>query len=376
MEEGGEEDMSYTFYDFPKKCDAGEYGKTLAHVKQRYGPEGLVAIYDWGTPSVPGVSDLDVLLVWEWNAESLPLMKRTFATLPSKDRYILYHPFMHISDNDFENIHYVYPQGKLRKVWGKTLRAKALEKRELLEANAAVLNDIIVRHYPRDFLRQCMEKSIDVRSSLLRLNSLRHTFSTMESLGMEIKIEWEKFSRRVEQLRKGWFADPDTSALSGLVEDALDISMEIVGTFAGYQEDVFGDFIRKLPQDMRFTGIKNSAVFVEDWDEDKAMRGMKALMKNRKMTSILPKAYAAQLACYAQEPGIISSHIKKHLLPLPAAESVASVSLKKRMATLNGQAELALRLKHSDFPAFFDFGYRNQKGVNNTLMRMADALRY
>ena len=50
--------------------------------------------------------------------------------------------------------------------------------------------------------------------------------------------------------------------------------------------------------------------------------------------------------------------------------------LEKRIKILNSQAELASRLKHSDFAAFFDFGYRQKKGINNWLLNFVDTLRF
>lgn len=368
--------MSYSFCNFPKKHGMEEYGKTFDNIRQRYSPEGLVAIYDWGTPSVPGVSDLDVLLVWGKNAKPLPLMKRTFATLPAHDIHLLYHPFMHISKDDFENIPYVYPEGTLRRVWGKTLKKKRLGKAENREVNACVLNDIVVRHNPRDFLQQCVKKSIDVRGSLLRLNSMKYTFSTMRLLGIKTDASWKGFSDGVRALRKNWFSEPNTKKLSCLIEEALDISMGVIERCAPYQEKRFRDVLDELPSTIHFSGIKNNTQFVENWNKDKSMKEMETVVKAGKTTSILPKAYAAQMVYYAQEEGKISSHIKKHLHPMLTIGNRASNPLKKRIGVLNGQAELASHLKHSDFPAFFDFGYRNTKGINNALLRISDRLRF
>ncbi len=376
MGKGGEKAMSYSFHNFPKKYGMKDYGKTLDGVRQRYSSKDLVAIYDWGTPSVPGISDLDVLLVWKKDAKPLPLMKRAFAMLSTREKYVLYHPPMHISEGDFENVPFVYPEGTLGKVWGKTLKKKPLGKTEMREMNASVLNDIIVRHYPRDFLQQCMKKNIDVRSSLLRLNSMKYTFSTMRSLGIKTDASWKRFSDDVQVLRKSWFSAPDTKKLSILIEEALGISAQVIERCASYQEKRFPDVLDGLPGTIRFNGIKNNAVFIESWDKNKAMEEMKTLVKKGKATSILPKAYAAQMIHYAQEYGKISSHIKKHLHPMPMMKKSEHNALKKRIDVLNGQAELASQLRHSDFPAFFDFGYRSTKGINNALLRISDRLRF
>jgi len=48
----------------------------------------------------------------------------------------------------------------------------------------------------------------------------------------------------------------------------------------------------------------------------------------------------------------------------------------KRIRIINEQAILASKLKHSDFAAFFDFGYRNKSGINNWILNLLDKIRF
>ena len=174
----------------------------------------------------------------------------------------------------------------------------------------------------------------------------------------------------------GWFNDPDTKKLSNLIEEALGISMNIIEKCSPYLGKRFLGLMGNVPSTIHYTGIKNDTLFAERWDKDKALGDMTALIEKGKTTSILPKHYVAQLLCYAKENGKISANIKSHLKMMPLIMECTNESLKKRIGVLNNQAELASRLKHSDFPAFFDFGYRNSKGINNTLLRITDKLRF
>jgi hypothetical protein len=373
MDESKEELMSWEFTNLPRKHSREDYKEVLENVARCYVSDDLVAIYDWGAPGQPGISDVDVLLVWKNSPQPLPLKKRSFAFLDKKSRYLLRHPPMHISEDDFPFIPYIYPDGRLRKVTGRLLNVKQLSKAEKVVVRKAVFNDIVIRHYPRDVLQQSVEKNINVRDVLLRLKSLGYTFKTMDYLGLKTEKPWKEFESRVKLLRKRWFWNGDKKSLIQLTTESVDIMMDIIERGKAFFPLAFQ---LAGQEEVRYTGIKNSTVFLTQWEKPRALEHMQAILrKTGKPISVLPMEYASQLVQYSQFKGRISEQIKNHLRVV-FYELQANPALGKRIAVLNGQAELAARLRHSDFPAFFDFGYRNTRGINNALLRIADKLRF
>ena len=368
----------FWFFNSPRRLFRQDYSSAMEKIVDRYSKnDELLAIYDWGSPSNPGISDLDIVFVMRDDAKNpLSLGQRSFMCLDGKTRYIARHPFVFISENGFGDIPYVYPRASLRKIWGKSIGIKKISKNEEKGILHAVLNDIVIRHYPRDFLHQQMGRKINVRDSMLRLNSLKYTFATLEKLRGKGNFAWEGFAKDVSRLREEWFEKKDEKKLAALCDEAVGITMEIIEAAMEIMEGNYGQLTKSLPEKISYSGIKNSTLFLKKWESGFALEKMRETIK-RKMRdiSILPVELAPQLLFYGGQQGKISAHIRKNLHPFVPIEMSGS-QLARRMGVLNGQAELAYRLRHSDFPAFFDFGYRNTSGINNTALRMLDSIRF
>ena len=85
---------------------------------------------------------------------------------------------------------------------------------------------------------------------------------------------------------------------------------------------------------------------------------------------------AAQLIEYSKYKGRISNYIREEITNNVQYEIKHKNIIKKRIDILNSQAKLATKLKHSDFAAFFDFGYRNKSGINNWAVKLVDKIRF
>ena len=367
---------SWGFFNEPKELVKEDYKEAIGKIVSRYEKnQEIAAIYDWGSPSNPGISDLDIVFVMQDGAKSpLPLMHRSFMLLDEKTRYIARHPFMFIEERDFQDIRHIYPSGNLRKVFGRTIGQNRLKKDEEEVLQRAVLTDIIIRHYPRDFLGQQLQRKVNVRDSMLRLNSLKYTFETLRLLSGNKNKEHQRFASEVSCLRKEWFQSPDPGRLVALCDYALTEIMDIIEK--SRKLSLGSSWLKKLPDDIRYFGIKNSAHFIKDWEKEKAFSQMKQIFRaSGRHTSVLPMELAPLILHYASQKGGISAHIRENLDPFYNL-SFDGKAISRRIQILNNQAELARRLRHSDFPAFFDFGYRNMSGINNLALRILDRIRF
>ena len=228
----------------------------------------------------------------------------------------------------------------------------------------------------RDFLEQFANRSINVRDTLLRLNSLKYSIRIMESLAKEKNAEWNNKLKLIESLRKNWFKEKDFDLLVSLNENAIHMAMEITGKFRNFLSK--NNLVKILSgNNVRYSGIKNKSVFVKNWSKDKALQEMSETAKNgHRFCSILPIELAPQLAEYSRYDGPVSSHVRKNVNGNLDYQLKYKKILENRIGILNSQAELALKLGHSDFAAFFDFGYRNTAGINNWILSLSDKFRF
>lgn len=378
MQRNMQKAKSYMFFNIPKEYKKEDYRKAADCIIGMYSKiKGLASIYNWGNPSTPGISDIDVLFVFgNSQIRPLPLLRRSFNFLNRKARYLSRHPFVFADEKSFENIRYVYPDANFTLLHGKNIRLKKISTNDRHYAVTALLNDIIVRHYPRDFLEQAISKKINARDTLLRLNSLKYSIGMLEFLSKEKNREWNVKLGLIGKLRKEWFKTKDFGLLASLNESAVGISMEIINKFREFLDEK-GIVKINLGSSVRYSGIKNNSLFTENWGKKEALQEMSDMIKNRqKFYSILPIELSAQLIEYSRHDGLISRYIRSNLSNNLVYHLNHQGIIEKRISILNKQAELSNKLRHSDFAAYFDFGYRAKSGINNWILNLLDGLRF
>jgi hypothetical protein len=366
----------YRLYGLPKKYDLADYKSAISRIIKKYsGCSGLVSIYEWGNVSVPGISDLDLVFVFKRGSKQLPFFKRSFYFSNPKDRYLFLHPFVFIDQDTFRELPYVNPMMSLNLIYGEDLNMKTLSKKERNVSILSLMNDLIIRHYPRDFLSQVATKKINVRESLLRLNSLTYTINTYSQIAKQSKKQWTNFSDKTLKLRKKWFILDAPKDIISLNNQGVSIAMDIIELTARYiSKNRFSEI--KQAKDFMYHGYKNKVKFVENWEKSTTLKSMISWKKDGKPYTILPLVFAPQLLEYSRYKGPISSYIRSNISgTLDYAVKYPSIQ-SKRIAIFNAQAQLSGELRHSDFPAFFDFGYRSSIGINNLLFRFLDKIRH
>ena len=366
----------YSFFNLPKEYGKEDYWESTNTIIKKYSKiKNLLSIYSWGDVSVAGISDIDIVFVFRSDAEPLPFLNRSFNFLDAKTRYLARHPFMFIDENNFKNIRYVYPDANFKFLHGKSIDINNLSVKDKHYSTIALLNDIIIRHYPRDFVEQFASKKINVRDTLLRLSSLKYSVNMLVSIQKNKTSVWNRSLNSIKNLREDWFKNSDYDAISRLNENALDITMGIIQEFKEFL--VKNDFVKiKNSNDVFYNGIKNKTLFIKDWGKKETLKKMINIAKNSKFYSISPIELAAQLVEYSKFKGLISNYIRKNLNKPMDYNLKHKDIIERRINVLNKQAELALKLKHSDFAAYFDFGYRNSSGINNWILGLLDKVRF
>ncbi len=369
---------NYRFFDLPKEFSMADYREAIACIIDKYSKsQSLTSIYNWGNPSIPGISDIDLVFVFKDNSNSsLPFLRRSFYILNQKLRYLVVHPFIFIDESSFQNARYIYPDTNFKLLHGKNIKIRNISAHNKYYSDAALLNDIIIRHYPRDFLEQSASKTINARDTLLRLNSLKYSLKIIRSLTGEKYTEWNGKLKLIENLRENWFKSKDFGLLASLNEDAAKITMEIIEKFLLFLTE--NNLAKIVSEDnVKFNGIKNKSLFIKNWTKENALKTMlNAIKLKQEYYSVLPLELSAQLVEYSKGEGRISKYIKSKLSNDISYNLKHKDIIKERIKILNKQAELAFKLRHSDFAAFFDFGYRNKSGINNWILNILDIIRF
>ncbi len=354
------------FHNFPKRISKKDYEVVIEDISKGFGSIAH-SLYMWGSISEPGISDLDILVVLKDSIKSIPLKHKSIYFMDKNTRYIVVHPFIISNTHIAEKMPYIYPDGKFTKVYGEDLNFITPNANELKNLRISLLNDIIIRHLPRDFLHILNSGKVNVRDLLLRLKSLTYSIKLYNlATGKEIKNS-EKYKNSILDLRKNWFSlsqEEQEKRIVDLFNLGLNISLGIVYGFNGYLEKKKLADIDKKINAVSYSGEKNKTNFTRNWKKS-------AISKQNGYVS-LPLSLCAQLYCYGDENGVLSKFIDENLNPKKIKFNLKyKKSPEKRIKILNEQASLAEKYGHLHFPAFFDFGYRPEKGLLNRLAKIA-----
>lgn len=229
----------------------------------------LVSVYEFGTVSAPGVSDLDFILVVD---ESLLEPRRRREALWSDD-YLMDWPIV-FSESQFEKLPYLLHTGALELVWGTEADVAPLAGDHEAILNAAKLADF------GHFLLHALIKlrahdTVSARSCLLRLRSVAHSVWLGQKMGLPMAVRMKRFVEDVRRVRSGWLERQNYAELGRLLEAApvtlltLMDSLQHIAKSKGW----WRGFTRRPEAITVQTGESSFSIFDVDvpaaWDEER-----------------------------------------------------------------------------------------------------------
>ena len=323
-------EKNFVFCGLPQRKTFDEYMKALDRMKILCSAsEEVLSAYTFGEVKAPGISDIDIIIVLKENAVLPEFLKRI--SPEKKYRYVFLHPFFIVPKKFMENISYIHPNSEYKRIYGEEIKIKKLRGNDIKEIYSCLINDVIMRHFPSDYLNVLLSKRIDARLCLVRLNALHHSFSIFKKISGVSKPEWEKISEDISNLRKMWFELPSSTAkreLMSLVKRAVYISLDFVKEYKNFLSKKSGRDLNC--KEVLFRGIQNRISFVK-----------------------------GPLSLY------ISKRLERRMKSPQLSSKLINPTLIKRIQLSNYQVSYAMKLKHSHFPCFFPLGFKNTKGLKN-----------
>lgn len=364
---------NFVFYGDPVYHPLGDYLKAIEKIKRLATKEkNVLSVYTFGEITCPGISDIDLIFVLK-DIAKMPVFLKNI--LRDKDlSYVVYHPAFILNEWIMHGINYIYPKSNFKLIYGKEIKIKRLSPEEHKQSLICLTVDVILRHYPSDYLTILLSNRVNLRMCLLRLNALNHSINLFKELNGTIKKEWSTYSGDISELRKNWFkidSEKRKEKIIELLKKAVYLSYDFVSEF----KKKFYRGTRKLnfesKNDVIFKGTKVRLSFVENLDEDKAIDTIiNHFKKYGNFYSILPFIFLTQICTYASLNGPLSDYLGRKLNFKCRFQEARGI-LKKRGIILNEQVRIAIILKHKHFPCFFSLGYKNTHGFENKLRYLA-----
>ena len=269
----------------------------------------IKSIYQVGSVSFPGLSDIDLLIVMKSNRRDISF-RYSIKNLPEDFQYMCSHDGWLIDEKTFKNLHYWFPYFNLNHVYGTELELDETHKDNLTLQSILLVNYLITK-VPSDFLLySCLKGYFYERVMENMVNSLRHSlFLWAKICPAGDRIEYRNFTDEYQLFRKEYFNLSENLRLDKLREYVVSAIM------LGYQliEDMnkylcanwFGDI--SLPTEISFKTGDKQLVFKKSFSSEEALSDMLDLVDSPIM--YYPIGFGIFLHQYTSSKGIIGRHI-------------------------------------------------------------------
>ncbi|GEM_PF-4179502 len=192
-----------------------DYKDALSEVLEIAKSINARSVFTYGNISVPGISDLDILIVSE---NPFPVSR-----LSRKTRWIMSHTPIVVKPGDIEQTSRLLDTRNLKLVWGRAV--------EFPEPTIEDLRTLAVRHMvwkTMSLHKKLTTRDLRARNLLLHLHALRYSFR-------EIGEGEPEFFRRVSYLREKWFDLTEEDKLTKLLLLTYE-SLHIIQQFFSFFE--------------------------------------------------------------------------------------------------------------------------------------------
>ena len=343
----------YIFKNLPKKIQISNYEQVCDLIVDKLKNNASIkAIYLSSGKWTPGISDLDIIVVYNKNKKGILIPD--FREISEKAKYVLLHSFWELDEESFKNVNYISPGLNLKLLHGEEIinfePKKELKEREYSFFLLGVIFDYLINKlllFPK-FLDK---KEIDVRQLLGHIHSLKYTLEIFNIVcpGF-IKSD---FPLKIKKLRNNWFdekIEDNLEELMDLLNQSIDLILEIVTGLDKFIKD------NKLQtQNIVFKNRKYYTTFKENWTKNdfletfnKKYISLKKPFSNRVLENfrlVLPISLSYFFLAYIQKQGSLSNWIRK------------SLNYKKNNLEINNGLGKHIDILNNSFKKTADYGF-------------------
>ena len=354
--------MNPTPFNEPRPIPLSAYERALDRFVHRVSQvPGVLAIYQSGSVSCPGISDIDLIVVVD--PSQGPFRTETSVQMEDEVEAVLFfHQPIHVNTALMSQIYHLFFVSDLRRVWGEAIDIVEPTHDEEQVLNAVKLVEILIFDISRTFVSLLLAPVYDVRFSLLRINALCHTLRLWSDGGGQLRKEWQEYVDAVMRLRRTWFelGAERHSQLWNLLKQGHKVSLELAVQVAQCIREAWHLTTADDSAYALYSARFYPTLFAPWWfhqDEDQAVRSGRW---GRVFTS-LPLELGILLKSYGEGNGLISRHVRRHfwdcasynLAPYPADV------MTRRAKLINDHTELIMAA-HLQGTLFFwnGLGYR------------------
>lgn len=197
--------MSIRIIDFPRPIETSFYEQALQTMcKRLLALNSVVAIYQIGGVNSPGISDLDMMIVF---ADGVRLDQNLLEGLSRDERYLFIHNLYGVSAGNFSDVERYAFYHQYRLLAGEDVRSHSLlsdAEKGLLKIQTAL--EFMVKLYITLYLQQRYQV-LRIRDLLLHVKAMKYDLGFLNITSGNVFQEVEQ----VIAWRKNWFIKPPSN---------------------------------------------------------------------------------------------------------------------------------------------------------------------
>lgn len=366
-------------HNFPQPLNKEDYEKvcqlTVADLKKN--PD-VLAVYLFGDEWTPGISDLDIIVVYKNQPENRIGIKAPWQ-LSKKAQSIFIHRYENYNQRTFFDRFYLYPYSEnLKLLFGQPLAwrfpQEELSQKEYHWLQTAFLFDLLINKLLLIF-RYKFKERINIREAILVISSLRHTLRMAnEIVNSELAID---FSSKIEQLRTQWFKKSRRENIKTffyLLEEAEKLVLKLIKELDSFLKKEVPNFVQEI-REKKFSlrNPKYDLLFIPHWQENTFLEGFKrGLIKFNFPFSgrredldsyrlVLPNSLFFFLAGYLKENGPLSDWLKNGMKDNYSSLLLDRIHFNKgfqeHVRAVNNYVTEGINFKGESLKLWFSYGF-------------------
>ncbi len=312
-------DLNRDYFNHPRFFDRQFYDSAADKFVEKYSAhKDVLGIFLFGQVSVPGVSDLDFMVVMKDRLSEKFDQSYSIATFDDDLRYIYNEtqPFM-VTEKVFKDFWKIFPTYHLNQVFGEKLTQNKPDKNEKKLYNSLILIEICQNFYPVLFLKQLASEKFNVRYSLLVLNAFKFPLNLFMQT-FDIKVDkWIELNQDVVTLREGWFGATDQERyqnMMDILQRAAQISTDLLDKLDGCIKKEFWDIDQEKLKKINGKIAFGDKIYVPEFNSRTVVEKIvDEFNQTGKWRSYLPLTFYLPILKYSCENGLVGAHIKKKL---------------------------------------------------------------
>jgi hypothetical protein len=199
--------MKYMIIDFPHPQDKSFYQRSLERMTQRLMQSGSVkSVYQVGGISSPGISDLDMVAVFE---DGVRVDRDFLKSLSKEERYLFIHNLYGISAGDFQEASQFAFYHNYSLLGGEDTRKNMQDRPQDAALSIQVAMEFLVKMHTTIFMQESYGV-LRMRDLLLHVKALQYDLDLLA-------VTWGGLFDHVSQVirwRKSWFVEtPSTDEI-------------------------------------------------------------------------------------------------------------------------------------------------------------------